>query len=161
MATRRAFLALLGSAGAVGVAVVAGVQLLPGESLPTGDPVIRYGQENCARCRMTISDARFAAAWRSPDGKEKRFDDIGCMVLLQSEAPPPGGTRFWVHDFATEAWIDGEAAVYIVSATIPSPMAYGVAASATAEGAAALARRFAGTELVQWQGLGASLGKRG
>ena len=39
MVTRRAFLFLVGAPGAAGVATVAGIELLPGDSAPTGDPV--------------------------------------------------------------------------------------------------------------------------
>ncbi len=161
MVTRRKFLGLVGAAGVTGAAAVAGVKLLPGESIPTGDPVIRYGQENCARCRMAISDARFAAAWREPDGKEVHFDDIGCMVLLEGERNPADGTRFWVHDYMTEAWLDGATASYVISTSIRSPMSYGVAASATPEGAQQVAQDSAAVRVARWEGLGSAVGKRG
>ncbi|MGD9934853.1 MAG: nitrous oxide reductase accessory protein NosL [Dehalococcoidia bacterium] len=161
MVTRRAFLSLVGAAGAAGVATVAGIQLLPGDSAPTGDPVVRYGQENCARCRMTISDARFAAAWREPGGKEKHFDDIGCMVLLQRENGAPDSTQFWVNDYETELWVDVAVASFVLSRAIDSPMAYGIAASATPEGADALARRFDGATVSKWAGLDTSVSARG
>ena len=161
MATRRGFLALLGVAGVSGAAAAAGVKLLPGKSVPTGGPVIRYGQENCARCRMAISDARFAAAWREPSGKEAHFDDIGCMVFLKDERDPVAGTRFWVHDNATEAWLDAATAAYAISAGIRSPMSYGVAASATVEGARQIVRDSTQSKVAQWEALGTSLVKRG
>lgn len=161
MVTRRAFLALAGGAGVVAVTAVAGVQLLPGESKPSGDPVIKYGQENCARCRMTISDAKFAAAWRDPSGKEKHFDDIGCMVLAMRDAAPPEGARFWVHDYESEAWLDAATASYAISKGIDSPMAYGIAAAATTQAAQALAARFDGATVAQWGTLGSSFAERG
>jgi len=160
MVTRRAFLSLVGAAGAAGVATVAGIQLLPGDSAPTGDPVVRYGQENCARCRMTISDARFAAAWREPSGKEKHFDDIGCMVLQQRETEIPESTRFWVNDYETQTWLDAATASYVLSKSIDSPMAYGVAASATPERADALATRFDAATVSKWSGLDTSVSAR-
>lgn len=161
MVTRRGFLALLGVAGVSGAAAAAGIKLLPGKSVPTGDPVIRYGKENCARCRMTISDVRFAAAWRDLAGKEAHFDDIGCMVFLKDERNPVAGTRFWVHDNATEAWLDAATAAYAISAGIRSPMSYGVAASATAEGAQQIVRDSTQSKVAQWEALGTSLVKRG
>jgi copper chaperone NosL len=161
MVTRRRFLGILGAVATVGAAGVAGIQLLPGETVPTGDPVIRYGQENCARCRMAISDARFAAAWRDPAGKEAHFDDIGCMVLLQGEKNPAAGTRFWVHDYVTEAWLDAQSASYAISESIRSPMSYGVAASATADGAQRIVKESTQVTVTRWEALGTSLVKRG
>lgn len=161
MVTRRSFLALAGGAGVVAVAAAAGIQLLPGESAPTGDPVIRYGQENCARCRMTISDARFAAAWRDPSGKEKHFDDIGCMVLSVRDAAPADGTRYWVHDYETEAWLDAAVASYVLSRGVASPMAYGIAATATPQAAEVLAARFESSTVAQWGALDTSFAERG
>lgn len=161
MVTRRRFLGILGAAGAVGAAGVAGIQLLPGETVPTGDPVIRYGKENCARCRMAISDARFAAAWRDPADKEAHFDDIGCMVLLQGEKNPEAGTRFWVHDYVTEAWLDAPSASYAISESIHSPMSYGVAASATAEGAQQIVKESSPVQVARWESLRPKLENRG
>jgi len=160
MFTRRGFLGLLGAASVTGVAAVAGIQLLPGESKATGDPVIRYGQENCARCRMTISDVRFAAAWREPSGKETHFDDIGCMVLLQSERNPGTGTRLWVHDYSTEAWLDGATAAYALSDAIHTPMSHGVAASATTEGAQGIVKDSNQVQVTRWEGLAPWLERR-
>lgn len=162
MATRRQFLAILGAAGAVGAAGAAGIRLLPGESKPTGDPIIRYGKENCERCRMAISDARFAAAWREPSGREFHFDDIGCMVLLDGDRKPAGGTRYWVHDYATEAWLDASTASYALSDSIRTPMSYGVAASATAEGARLIVKESSPqARVTEWSALAASLVKPG
>lgn len=161
MLTRRGFLGLLGGASVTGVAAVAGIKLLPGESAPTGDPVIQYGKENCERCRMAISDARFVAAWRDPSGKELHFDDIGCMVLLEGERHPAIGTRYWVADFASDRWLDATTASYAISASIRSPMSYGIAASATPEGANAIVTAGGQAQVAQWGNLAASLVKRG
>jgi copper chaperone NosL len=152
---------MAGAGGVVAAAGVLGVQLLPGELTPTGDPIILYGQENCARCRMTISDARFAAAWRDPSGHETHFDDIGCMVLLVIERLPAAGTRFWVHDYLTEAWLDAPAASFVISESIRSPMSYGVAASATMQGAQQIVKGSTQVNVTQWEALGASLVKKG
>jgi hypothetical protein len=161
MLTRRRFLALVGAAGATGAAAYAGVQLLPGDSKPTGDPVIKYGKDSCARCHMVISDERFAAAWREPSGNEKHFDDIGCMVFLQEERNPGAGTKFWVRDYLADGWLDAGIAAYAISPSISSPMAYGVAATTTDEGARRIVKDATGLKLARWTDLGSSLVKRG
>ena len=160
MVTRRGFLGLLTAGGVIGVAAVAGIQLLPEESAPSGDPVIKLGQENCTRCRMTISDARFASAWR--DGtKERHFDDIECMVLQMGDQQPHAGTRFWVNDFRTGTWLDATAAFYAVSKEISTPMSYGIAASGTEVGVQKIVKDPASATFVRWEALSDVLKKRG
>lgn len=136
MLTRRQFLSLAGSA-----ALASGAVLLTGcASGPVdleADPKVRLGEERCAFCTMSIDDARFAAAWRTPSGAEKHFDDIGCMVDAYRKDGPAEGTRFWVHDYRGAAWLKADSATYVVSSTIRTPMAYGVAAFASAADATA------------------------
>jgi copper chaperone NosL len=153
MVTRRRFLALLGSAGAVGVGVVSGVALLPDGS-PEGDgfPVIRYGAEPCTQCGMIIDDARFAAAWSRPGGAARHFDDIGCLVTDIGAHPPPSDARLLVHDYESEAWLDARTAVFVVSPQIRTPMAYGTAAFETAAAAERLSLAVDGRTF-RWQAL--------
>jgi len=160
MVTRRGFLAL-SAAGAVVIAGVGGFRLLPDQSTSSGEPEIRYGGETCARCSMIISDRRFAAAWRDPNGNEQHCDDIGCMIFLIGERHPASGTRYWVHDYETEGWLEAAGASYIVSDTIKSPMGYGVAASASSEGARRIAGRLQEANVAEWTRLAGSLVKRG
>lgn len=128
---------MLGGGTAVAVAAAAGYTLLPGGSKPTGDPQVRYGKETCARCGMIISDERFAAAWRQQDGDETHFDDVGCMVALSLTNTPGPGTAYYVRAFDADAWLDAPSAAYAVAPGIKSPMAYDIAAFASADTAAA------------------------
>ncbi len=160
MVTRRSFLAIAGVTSAVGIATIAGIQLLPGEEKPTGDPVIKFGKENCVRCRMTISDARFASAWRETNGTEKHFDDIGCMVLQRGETGVSDDSRFWVHDYETEEWTDAVTASYVVSQQILTPMSYGVAALKSPANAETLAHHLGTATVAQWQDLDDSIAER-
>jgi copper chaperone NosL len=99
----------------------------------TGPPEIAYGESVCSRCGMILSEPRFASALRLPQpGGESRvviFDDIGelFLTLVQPGAPTPA--EIWVHDAATEKWIDGRRAFY-VRGDIRSPMGLGVEAHA-------------------------------
>lgn len=140
MVTRRRFLAILGAGGAVVATGGAVVALLPDSDGKTnGPPVISYGTEACARCRMLIGDARFAAGWRDGSGTEAHFDDIGCMVVRSREQPPAEPVRFWVHDYHTEGWIDASTASFVADPSIKSPMSYGIAAASSADDAKAVA----------------------
>lgn len=139
MVTRRRLLLLLGGGAAAAAAAVAGFLALPGEEGGVGPPVIRYGEEVCAYCGMTIGDARFACAWRTASGAARRFDDIGCMVNAARRQDPGSDTRFWVHDYGDEAWLEAPVAHYLIAPAIKTPMAYGLAAFARPEAAQALA----------------------
>ena len=117
--------------------VAAGISRLPAEPQAGATPLLRYGQERCAYCTMSIDDPRFASAWRTPDGAERHFDDIGCMVNAYRREGPPANAKYWVHDYRSEAWLDAREATYLVAPAIKTPMAYGVAAFATADAATA------------------------
>jgi copper chaperone NosL len=137
MVTRRRFLMMVGVGVPFVAAGVAGFQLLPSESPNTGNPNIRYGEDTCVRCAMVISDPRYAAAWRDEAGREAVFDDIGCMVHEEHDANPLGA-EYFVHDNATEGWVEALQASYVVDTTqFVTPMAYGVAAFENRTAAAA------------------------
>ena len=114
-------------------------------------PDIRYGKDLCAECRMIIGEARFAAAAMGEDGEYLKFDDIGCMRIHQGQAAaltPP--KNFWVHDYATEAWVRGAAAFFAKSDSLITPMGYGVAAFSGRSGAEDLAKKQGG-KAVSWE----------
>lgn len=90
-------------------------------------PKIRYGQDICADCRMIIAEPRFAAAAVSETGEVFKFDDIGCAARYADSAKVVPA-RLWVHDFLTEQWVDGKAAVFVHSGNLVTPMGYGLAA---------------------------------
>jgi copper chaperone NosL len=92
-------------------------------------PSIRYGEEACARCRMIISDDRFAAAIVTRAGEVLRFDDVGCLVEHEAaRRPSPAAAAYWVCDFTGGGWLDARAATYVRSTQAHSPMAYGLTA---------------------------------
>lgn len=62
-----------------------------------GVPSIALGLDECHYCRMTISDARFAAAAHTATGRTVRFDSVECLTAwtLEQEDGPP---EIWVTD---------------------------------------------------------------
>ena len=154
MLTRRRFLALSGFTGLAAAGLALGYKALPSgdESAGDGPPTISYGVDTCAHCKMIISDARFAGAWRDNDGKAARFDDIGCMVEMYRAAPPAEGAGFWVHSYLDETLLAASDATFVVSDAVPTPMAYGIVAVRSRPEADALVAQFGG-ETKTWTAL--------
>lgn len=118
-----------------------------GES--TGEPVpptIHYGEDMCDACGMIISDARFAAAYVTPDGDTEIFDDIGGMFKTHL-SKKDNVTAFFVHDHQDESWIRAETATYVLNPDLPTPMAFGLVAYTSPDQAQALVSETGGEVL--------------
>ena len=113
----------------------------------SGPPEIKYGRQVCLQCGMIISDVRYA--YLGSDGDPRCFDDIGCLVAYRQTRAEPT-TAVWVHDFTSKEWLAAEAATYVRSRQIATPMGYGLAAVAGEAAAGALAAAKAG-EVLTWR----------
>lgn len=97
---------------------------------------VKWDRDTCTRCRMVISDRRFAAEVRGgPQNDVFKFDDIGCAVfwLRDQSWADERSTRLWVVDATAPtvepvSWLDGRTAQYTAGRI--SPMGYNFAASA-------------------------------
>ena len=90
---------------------------------------MHWDRDMCERCKMAISDRKFAAQIIDPkSGKVYKFDDIGCAVLWMDETNIPWRDQaiIWVTDAKTGKWIDARKAKYTDESI--TPMAYGFAA---------------------------------
>jgi nitrous oxide reductase accessory protein NosL len=76
---------------------------------------------------MIISEPRFAAAYYTGDGEARIFDDIGGMAIHHAEHQEDV-SRFWVHDYKTEAWIIADQSFFVMSENLQTPMGHGVVA---------------------------------
>jgi copper chaperone NosL len=129
--TRRRF--LYTAAGLAGVVAAPAIWTLLGRGpVETGPPNIRYGQDRCDVCGMIIGDPRYAAGARR-GGSAYRFDDIGCFVKHSGAAVVTGQAAGYVHDAGTHEWIEAQAAVFVRSPAIRTPMGFGIAAYAAVE----------------------------
>ncbi len=117
-------------------------------------PDIRYGEDVCERCLMIINEARYAAAYVTPDGEPRLFDDIGGMAAHIDEALDDGAPEdgvpedvavYWVHDYDTEEWLKAEEAFYVESEDLATPMGFGIVAFAVRERAEEWAAEQGGT----------------
>ena len=102
-----------------------------------GMVAIKWDRDICTRCKMTISDRRFAAQIRGgPKNTAFKFDDIGCATTWRAEKlkefswMTESATRFWVAEFGSkgEKWLHARSAHYLGGKT--SPMGYNFAAFA-------------------------------
>ena len=114
-------------------------------------PMIRYGEEPCAQCRMLIGDARYAAALVTEAGEVQKFDDIGCLARYQAQHPEPP-KAVWVHAYRTDEWLVADQAVFVHSAELATPMGSGLVALAAEKDAAQLGREMRG-EVVRFEEL--------
>ena len=114
-----------------------------------GPPEVAYGLDECSYCRMIVSEERYAAAARSPDGTAA-FDDVGCLAAAVREGRAADAT-VWVHDAESGAWLDATAAWYVRGDASTTPMGSGRSAVYTE----AAARRLAASagDVYRWEGL--------
>ena len=107
------------------------------KDLPNGMAVFKWDRDVCTRCKMAISDHRFASQIRGgPKDTVFKFDDIGCAATWLAEKGKEfpwmadAATRVWVAEFtsAGKNWLDATAAHYVFGKT--SPMGYNFAAYA-------------------------------
>jgi copper chaperone NosL len=112
---------------------------------------IQINKDNCAFCKMTISDARFAAELITEKGRVYKYDDLLCMKHYLSENTQTPYRSIWVGNFnKPEELLNAEQAYYISSDQIKSPMRGDIAAFASVEEAEVLAKTY-NTTISDWK----------
>jgi uncharacterized protein YkuJ len=90
---------------------------------------IHWDRDTCERCKMAISERKYAFEIVNPkSGKTYKFDDIGCAALWMDEEKIPWKNKaiLWITDAKTGKWINARKAYYTDDSI--TPMAYGLAA---------------------------------
>lgn len=110
------------------------------KDMPNGMAVFKWDRDVCTRCKMVISDRRFACQIRG-GAKDTvfKFDDIGCAANWLAEKGKDfpwmaeATTRVWVAEYASAGknWLNAIAAHYVSGKT--SPMGYNFGAFAEAQ----------------------------
>lgn len=137
--------------GTVAVLVVVAVLAAAcGSSEAGGPPEINYGRDICIECGMSIDDARFAAAYRLADGTEKKFDDVGGLLIHGRETGELDDATVWVSDFDDEVLISAATAFYVPTKGVVSPMGHGILAFSDQTRADRAASDLDG-EVIQWE----------
>ncbi|MDX5324876.1 MAG: nitrous oxide reductase accessory protein NosL [Bacteroidota bacterium] len=89
----------------------------------SGPEPIRYGEEACDFCQMTIVDNRFGCELVTDKGKIYKFDAIECMANYQEAHSDVSWSHVMVTDFTKPGLLlDAENALILHSEGLPSPM---------------------------------------
>lgn len=123
----------------------------------SGPPELRLGRDECGECGMLISEDRCSSAVlivRDGAREHVLFDDIGCMLVYEDSGEHPVPVESFVHDYASGSWVAAPQASYLVAdrGALSTPMASGIVAFASEEGAYALQKRVGG-QVVSLSGL--------
>lgn len=115
---------------------------------------IHYGSDECAHCKMMITDNRFAAQAVTETGKSMKFDAIECMADYAGENKSElQSAELWVSDFNNPwEWININNAFLIKSEVINSPMGESLLALDTEKDMKEHLAEYPG-ERVEWQRL--------
>ena len=92
-------------------------------------PVDIFPEDNCAQCRMAVSDERFASEIISDDGGAFKFDDLGCMLKFRTKRNDVKIAGIFLKDYETKEWIPYERAA-LIETDVETPMGSGKVAFA-------------------------------
>lgn len=132
------------------VAVTLGLAVMGQGCTPQPDP-IRYGQDACHFCKMTIVDQKFSAEVVTKKGRAFKFDDLACLVKhVRAEGYTDEDLPLvLVADYAHPGTLlDARQAVFVADESLRSPMRGDVAAFADE---AALKKQFSTGKPLSWK----------
>jgi copper chaperone NosL len=92
---------------------------------------LRFGEDGCHTCKMTLMDSKFGAEIVTSKGKIYKFDDVNCLLTFYNsgQVSTEDMKEILIVDFSKpEKLIDARNALYVKSESIKSPMAGNVAA---------------------------------
>lgn len=114
---------------------------------------IQFGKDQCRFCRMTIVDRQHAAQAVTKKGKQRPFDSIECLVndIVKSDSESELSLIRVCH-YGQSRMIPAQAATYLISEKIKSPMGANLSAFESADQARE-AQKMHGGELFSWPAL--------
>ncbi len=120
-----------------------------------GPKPIQYGKDQCAHCRMTVSDARFGSQLVTKKGRAYHFDDVQCIVsyVKAGTVAKEDIAAFYMPDYANEnKLLPAEGLFLLKSESLKSPMRGDVAGFAS-EADLEKVRDVHGGETLKWADL--------
>ncbi len=100
--------------------------------------------DTCYRCRAPITEKHFAAEFVTKDGFVRKFDDISCMTQHAQKIGKKNIEAYYVADFPSQKWLNGEDAFFVQSEQISTPKNSGILAFKDESQAKALADQYRG-----------------
>jgi copper chaperone NosL len=116
---------------------------------------IDWNKEECAHCKMTIADKRFAAQLLTAKGKAYKFDAIECMAAFinNKRVPQEAIHSLWVMDYDhPDTWLNAKKSLFLAGEHFQSPMSLNIAAFASRKAMQAAQQKHGGNELY-WDGV--------
>ncbi len=114
----------------LGLIVALGTQACGGGD---GPKPINYGTDQCAHCRMTVSDARFGSQLVTKKGRAYHFDDVQCVVAYVKEGnvAREDVANYYLPDYSNNnELLPAEGLFLLRSESLKSPMRGDIAAFA-------------------------------
>jgi copper chaperone NosL len=137
----------------IALLLVIGSQLALLSCSAPGPRPLNLNRDMCAYCKMTITDAIFAAQLTTQQGRQYLFDDVACMLAYTKENPDLKYNKFYVSDICdATAFIDVELATFLSDEDFRSPMGGNIGAFANQDSAAYYKVKYNATE-VFWKDL--------
>lgn len=96
-----------------------------------GPRPIRYGKDQCAYCKMTVSDARFGTQILTKKGRAYNFDDQQCMIayVKSDEVAEEDVAVYYLPDYTNDhELLPAKDVFFLKSESLKSPMRGDVAA---------------------------------
>lgn len=87
-------------------------------------PAELFPEDQCASCRMAVSDGAFASQILYDDGSAAKFDDLRCFDNYRKAHPGEDFVELFVANYETKEWIPYGRSV-IVQTGIETPMGSG------------------------------------
>lgn len=108
-----------------------GLQACQGDK---GPQPIKYGTDQCAYCKMTVSDPRFGTQLQTKKGRVYNFDDAQCMIAFvkESKVKKEEVAAFYLPDYLSNKLMPAEKMYYLKSEELKSPMRGNIAAFSNA-----------------------------
>ncbi len=110
-------------------------------------PVEVYPEDVCTRCKMAISDKRFAGEILVEVGVARKFDDLGCLLKDMRDRAARDEPPAFAVDFEKREWVNMKKAYYVRSGRISTPMGSGLIAFKNRSDAEQAAAKYGGQVL--------------
>lgn len=95
-----------------------------------GPEPIHWNHDDCANCKMSISDKRFGCELLTLKGRIYKFDDLSCLLAYVREHPDHSrGATYYVYDYCvSEMPMSAEKLHFVSGESVASPMGGNIAA---------------------------------